>query len=317
MIKHLVNMAVFVTLMLLTTLHAQTQGQFHFVALGDMPYGPAAQSYPPYRQLIDRINQEAPAFSVHVGDFKSGSTPCNDEEFDKQIAHFSRFAGPVVYTPGDNEWTDCHRVNNGGYDPLERLSTLRRMFFTEGRSLGQSPIHVENQSTTMSAHSKYIENQRWHHQGVTFATLHIVGSNNNLESRDASATTEYFERDAANMAWIQSTFDSARGTQSRAIVLAFQADVFDARTQFEAFPGWSGFKRSIEETLLPLAAEWGKPVLVIHGDSHNFRIDQPFTHQRRPLRNMTRLIVPGASDVRAVRIEVKGDGQFGFGLIEP
>ncbi len=35
----------------------------------------------------------------------------------------------LVYTPGDNEWTDCHRSNNGKYDPLERLAALRNGFF--------------------------------------------------------------------------------------------------------------------------------------------------------------------------------------------
>jgi ABC-type Zn2+ transport system substrate-binding protein/surface adhesin len=99
-------------------------------------------------------------------------------------------------------------------------------------------------------------------------------------------------------------------------VLAFQADVFETRSAYEDFPGWSGFKRSIEDTLLPLAAKWGKPVLVIHGDSHQFRVDQPFALRKAPLRNVTRLIVPGASDVRAVRVEVRASGQFAFELID-
>jgi hypothetical protein len=293
--------------------HAQS---FHFIALGDLPYGPASQSYPPYRQLIDRINQEAGAFSIHVGDIKSGSTLCNDEEFTQQLEHFARFKGAVVYTPGDNEWTDCHRLNNGGFDPLERLAALRQRFFQVGRSLGQAPIAVENQSAVTLQRAKFIENQRWHHQGVTFATLHIVGSNNNLEARSPSAALEFFERDGANIEWLQSTFNSATEKGSRAVVIAFQADVFDSRSPYEDFPGSSGFKRSVEGTLLPLAERWGKPVLVIHGDSHQFRVDQPFSLQKRPLRNVTRLIVPGASDVRAVRVDVRPSGSFSFELIE-
>lgn len=309
------KLAISLTLTLLATLKVHAQS-FHFVALGDLPYGSSAQSYPPYRRLIDRINVEAGAFSIHVGDIKSGSTHCSDEEFAHQLEHFRRFKGAVVYTPGDNEWTDCHRATNGGFDPLERLSALRQRFFLAGQSLGQTPIAVENQSTVTPARGKFIENQRWHHQGVTFATLHIVGSNNNLESRNLSAASEFFERDEANVEWLQSTFASATDKGSRAVVIAFQADVFDSRSPFEDFPGWSGFKRSVEGTLLPLAERWGKPVLVIHGDSHQFRIDQPFSLQRRPLRNIMRLIVPGASDVRAVRVDVRPSGGFGFELIE-
>ena len=113
---------------------------FQFVALGDLPYGAPAVSYAPYRSLIAQINRESPAFSIHVGDFKSGSTPCSNEEFQAQLGHFSLFEKALVYTPGDNEWTDCHRSNNGAHDPLERLGKLRQMFFQGGQSLGQQPL---------------------------------------------------------------------------------------------------------------------------------------------------------------------------------
>ncbi len=292
---------------------APAQG-FQFIALGDQPYGPANQA--PYRGLIDRINQLAPAFSVHVGDIKSGSTQCSDEEFASQLAHFQRYAGAVVYTPGDNEWTDCHRANNGAFDPLERLAALRQRFFTEGRSLGQRPIAVENQSRLMPEHARHVENQRWQHQGVVFATLHIVGSNNNFEVRDPAAAREFFGREAANVAWLESTFEQARRADAQAVVLAFQADMFDSRSAYDEFPGWSGFRRVIAGALLPLAQRWGKPVLVVHGDSHQFRIDQPFTLDRKPLANVTRLIVPGERDVRAVRVSVQPGGRFGFELVD-
>ncbi|MEI8265715.1 MAG: hypothetical protein WCI59_08215 [Betaproteobacteria bacterium] len=162
-----------------------------------------------------------------------------------------------------------------------------------------------NQSAVTPACGKFIENQRWHHQGVTFATVHIVGSKHHLEVRTLSAASEFFEPDEANIEWLQSAFAGASQKGSRAVMIAFQADVFDLRTPFEDFPGWSGFKRSIEGALLPLADGWGKPVLVIHGDSHQFRIGPSFSLQRRPLRNITRLIVPGAADVRVVRVPVR------------
>jgi len=299
-----------------TALAVQAQN-FEFIALGDLPYGPPAQSYPPYRALIERINQLSPAFSIHVGDIKSGSTLCSDEEFANQLEHFQRYAGAVVYTPGDNEWTDCHRANNGSHDPLERLAAIRQRFFTEGRSLGRKPIEVENQSRAMpGAHARYIENQRWNHQGVTFATIHMIGSNNNFEVRDRNAVAEFFDRDAANIAWLESTFAQAQQQQSRAVVIAFQADMFETRTTEQEIPESSGFYRSVVSTLLPLSQRWGKPVLVIHGDSHRFRLDQPFTLKAKPLRNVTRLIVPGSSDVRAVRVRVSPDAQFGFELLD-
>lgn len=307
--------SLFLSLALALPLAVQAQG-FSFVALGDLPYGPPDQSYGPYRALIERVNRLEPAFSIHVGDIKSGSTRCSDEEFSAQLEHFGRYSGAVIYTPGDNEWTDCHRANNGGYDPLERLGALRQRFFDGQRSLGQRPIPVESQARLMPEHGRQIENLRWQQQDVVFATVHLVGSNNNLEGRDPKAAAEFFERDAANVAWIRAAFEQAEQRRASALVLAFQADMFEPRSGNDDFPGHSGFRRSVGQTLLPLARQWGKPVLVIHGDSHRFVIDQPFTLDKKPLTNVTRLEVPGAQDVRAVRVRVEG-GRFTFELVSP
>lgn len=293
-------------IVLLSMPASYAQQSFSFVALGDLPYGPRETAYVPYRNLIKRINAIAPTFSIHVGDFKSGSTLCSDEEFSNQISHFQSFQGALIYTPGDNEWTDCHRANNGSFDPLERLEKLRKDFFQNEKSFGQNPIAVTSQSQRMPSFSRYVENLRWQYKDTLFTTIHIVGSNNNFESRDPSAVAEFFHRDAANVAWIKDAFVVASEKKIELMVFAFQADVFEARNIYEDFPSWSGFRKSIGETLLPLAQQWGKPVLIVHGDSHKFRLDQPFTINRKPLTNITRLIVPGETDVRAVKVNVQG-----------
>jgi len=288
-----------------------------FVALGDLPYGPRDKSYPAYRALIRTVNAARADFAIHVGDFKSGSTQCSDEEFSNQLAHFQEFSGALVYTPGDNEWTDCHRRNNGAYDPLERLQKLRAMFFSEGRSLGARPIAVENQSRVTPGRARFVENLRFMRDSVLFVTVHIVGSNNNFEVRDPKAVAEFMERDAANVEWIRDAYALAETRGASALVFAFQADVLDARSAFEDFPPWSGFRSSIGETLLPLAARWGRPVLMISGDSHRFKVDQPFRLNGKPLRNVTRLVVPGDDDVRAVRVQIVPDAKqpFAFQVI--
>ncbi len=292
---------------------------FTFVAMGDLPYGNPARTYGPYRALIDQINQRQPVFSIHIGDFKSGSTLCSDEEFTAQRDHFNRFTQALVYTPGDNEWTDCHRKNNGSYDPLERLDTLRRMFYTPGRSLGQQALAVQSQAALQPQQALYVENLRWTHQEVLFVTLHIVGSNNNFEVRDPRMVAEFFARDAANVAWIQSAFELARAQQLRAVVLAFQADPFEGKSLWEDFPSSSGFRNSIGQALVPLAQSFGKPVLVVHGDSHLTKIDHPFKVERKVVGNITRLIVPGDADMRAVQVQVNpmASQPFGFEFIGP
>ena len=293
--------------------------ELHFVALGDLPYGSDEVAGSNYRNLIDSINRTEPRFSIHVGDFKSGSTLCSDEEFQRQRRHFDRFSRPVVFTPGDNEWTDCHRKSNGSFDPLERLAKLRSLFFTPYQSLGATTMPVESQSVVHPKFPRYIENQRWVIDEVLFITVHIVGSNNNFETRDPKAVEEFFERDAANLAWINAGFDLASTRKIEAVIVAFQADVFESASHEATFPRHSGFLNVVGETLLPRAAQFGKPVLLINGDSHRFRFDRPFSLNRNRLANVYQLIVPGAQDVRAVRVSIDTNSKepFKLSFIDP
>jgi hypothetical protein len=99
---------------------------FEFVAMGDMPYTP--EDYAKVDHLIDAINARKPALVIHVGDIISGRAECSDENLTRSARQLERIEAPLIYTPGDNEWTDCHRPLGGRFDPLERLVKL----FAEG-----------------------------------------------------------------------------------------------------------------------------------------------------------------------------------------
>ena len=270
---------------------------FAFVAFGDLPYIRGDVTEDHYLRLIDTVNAAGPVFSIHVGDIKGGGSQCSDERFARELELMNSFDTALIYTPGDNEWTDCHRANAGRYDPLERLAKLRSMFFTDSRSLGRAPIELVRQPD-VSDHDTLIENALWDHGGVTFATVHVVGSNNNFETRESSATDEFFARDAGNIAWIGAAFDRAKAENSAALVLALHADPFEVAGRH------SGFTRTIN-AISSGAESFGKPVMVIHGDSHKFIVDQPFTNSDgERLDTVTRLEVFGARDVHAVRVIV-------------
>ncbi len=290
-----------------------------FVALGDLPYGRDETAGEKYRALITAINKVPAAFSIHVGDFKSGSTLCSDEEFLRQRKHFNQFRQPVVYTPGDNEWTDCHRPNNGSYDPLERLAKIRSLFYGGAQSLGSNVMSVETQATLQPEFSSYVENQRWIAERILFLTVHIVGSNNNFETRDPKAVTEFFERDRANKAWINASFDYAEKQNLSAVVIAFQADIFESASPETLFPRYSGFRGTVGETILPRAQQFGKPVLLINGDTHQYRFGQAFSGLGGVYLNVYQLVVPGDQDVRAVMVSVdlQDSPPFKMSLITP
>lgn len=277
---------------------------FSFVALGDLPYGAEEKAGPPYRALIASINQSKPAFSIHVGDIKSGATVCSDQEFKRQLGHFALFEAAVVYTPGDNEWADCHRPSNGSFDPLERLQAVRQLFFTPGRSLGQRPLRLHNQSALMPAHAAFVENQRWMHGQVMFATVHVVGGANQWDENEPRSQAEWRRREQANVVWLKDTFAQLKAQGARALVVAMQGNPLGLFNPLGIIADDSGFSASVGQTLLPWAQQADVPVLLIHGDTHRFRWDSPFRLQGQALPRLLRLEVPGARDVRAVRVEV-------------
>lgn len=267
--------------------------KFRFVAIGDVPYTSPAQ----LDRLIERINTLASRFTIHVGDIKSGSTPCSDDTFEAVKRQFMSFEQPLIYTPGDNEWTDCHRKNNGPYDPLERLDKLRQMFFSTNLSLGRRPVELESQSLSDNFRG-FPENRRWSTDEVSFATVHIVGSNNNLQP-ELPSSVEFEARNEANIAWMRSTFDLARKKGHRAIVFAMQADTFytDPRVKESGVVSWlDAFRQE--------ALAWGKPVLLIQGDTHRFITDRPLETRYPAASNVRRVVVPGEQDADAVLIDV-------------
>jgi len=274
-------------------------GRFTFALIGDMPYGPEGDLKFP--NVIADINADRTlAFVAHDGDIKNGSSVCSDAMFFNRLDLFNSFVHPVIYVPGDNEWTDCHRANNGAYDPLERLAFLRALFFPTDESLGDATMTLERQSSD-PAHGLYRENVRWTVKNVLFAGLHVVGSNNNL-GRTPESTTEYVARNAANLDWLRSTFARAREHGHKAVMVIIQAN-----PGFEVpAPQRTGFN----DFLAALEAEtitYGRPVVLVHGDSHYFRIDKPLigTLSRRRVENFTRVETFGENDNHWLHVTVE------------
>lgn len=281
---------------------SESKKTFHFCVLGDMPYY-LPEDYPRFDNVIDTVNEETPSFTVHVGDTKSGGSPCSDEVLQRTWESFSRFDHPLIYTPGDNEWTDCHRTGAGLMDPLERLSVIRERFFFSSLSLGGGvPIELSTQSSDTKWRN-YPENRMWTQNGVVFVTLHIVGSHNNNQADVPGAVEEFVGRDQANEAWLEKAFAEARSLDAPALALFIHANPFGDLNAREWDPGFARFLDQFRD----LTIAFQKPVLISHGDSHYFRIDKPLMHEgtaRDSIENLTRLEVFGARNMHAVRVDV-------------
>lgn len=268
-----------------------------FIALGDAPYGDPEKTYPPYRKLIANINATDPNLVVHVGD-THGHNTCDDALLDQMRAFMNTFTAPVLYTPGDNEWTDCKYTDDGEFDPLDRLAYIRQTYFPNAMTLGQTPAPVENQAAV-----GYPENARFRLNNIGFITLHVVGSNNNFDPYDLSAVQEFMARTKADLDWLSTSFDRFDGAD--AIVVALHADMFVPQSGFAGFTrGWRRTSpyRDIGVMLGQRSSAFGKPVLLLYGDSHVQKTFQPFPKARPWLHAIE---VFGYPDIKAIEIAIR------------
>src|SRR3954447_20509379 len=245
-----------------------TSGSFTYAVYGDAPYGAnnddtsQTDATPAF---IDAVNADPDVSTVvHVGDIHSGKQYCT-EAYDRQIAGlWSQFADPLVYTPGDNEWTDCHKVAQGGGlynpttgqidyvrdangnqvdyaggDPLANLALIRSLFFSvPGATLGSGSLQTISQATAYDpAHPEdaaYVENTIWQRKGFVFVTLNVPGGSNNdtdpwykAPTMSAQQATERQQRTAADLRWLDHAFDIATAVDAQGLVLVEQSDMWD------------------------------------------------------------------------------------------
>ncbi|SFE51939.1 metallophosphoesterase [Nitrosomonas sp. Nm166] len=263
-----------------------------FVVMGDMPYTDTEYALlEPDGAIAAAIKALNPPVLIHLGDFKKARLSCGDELYKdhyRQIAYLNPHK--TVYTPGDNEWTDCDRFNTSvRHNELERLDYLRQLFFH------QDEHQLSKDIPGLVRQENFIENARWQINQVVFATLHIVGTNNGrkeiLRSDIRHALDAADNRDQFNKKWLQQLFEAAEYAQ--AVVIALHADIFDFdyskpacsadnRTDCDGY-------RIIRDLIKNKAAQFKKPVLVIHGDSPAYCLHQPSPI----IPNLWRLNAPG------------------------
>lgn len=295
-----------IAFLLSTSAYAQN---FKFIALGDMPYS-LPGDFDRFSNLIEEINYRNPSFSLFIGDTKSGSTPCTNEYNQIIKSYFNQFTSPLIYSIGDNEWTDCHRTLAGSYDPIERLEAIRNTFFKTKKSLGKRQLELIRQADIDNKFNKYVENSYWIQNNFLFVNLHIPGSNNNYEQSTGSKK-EFEDRNQANISWITNAFKLATDKNLLGIIFFYQADMFYKTEQ--ATDLGSGYRDSLY-ILSTYSGNFKKPILLIHGDSHRLIIDQPLksVNQKHIIENVLRLQVMGADQVQAVEISVDSSQEQPF-----
>ena len=304
---------------------------------GDLPYNDV-QAQVGVPNLIADMNAQRLKFTVHDGDLKGGNgiansvtpTTCSDALYVQGLGFFNALNAPAIFTPGDNDWTDCDRPSNGSFSSRERLDHERALFFSTPYSLGKRRLRQEVQSTPLclgvNGPTPCVENRRWAVGGVTYVTLNVQGSCNNL-CDTAPDPAEYAARNVANIAWLMETFRFAAARQSSAVMIIAQgnpgwdltdgtrAPLRDPRTLVEktstgtdASPdGYVDFLRVLRDEVVAFR----RPVAYVHGDSHYFRVDKPLLNAKgQRVENFTRVETfgdnagNGTNDVNWIKVSV-------------
>jgi hypothetical protein len=285
---------------LVSTAHA---GPLSFGLFGDTPYTHWERQQLP--DLLAEMDREDLAFVIHDGDIKSGSAECSDAALRDILGVFQNSAHPLIFVPGDNEWTDCHRRSNGGYDPQERLAKLRELFFPGEHALGRRKLRLERQSND-PAHSDYRENVRWEAGGVLFVGLNVPGSNNNFHgARGSGPAAEYLARSAANRAWLAQAFALARERKLAGLLLVIQGNPgFHAANAGRPNTGYADFLEQLRDETLAFPGQ----VVLVHGDTHQHRIDQPLENPEtgQTVGNFTRVETFGSPAFGWVKATIDG-----------
>ncbi|TXL62657.1 metallophosphoesterase family protein [Zeimonas arvi] len=250
-----------------------TQGAVSFALIGDLPY--FALEVPMVGQIFDSLDEDI-AFVVHAGDLKGSWESCDDALLAERHALLDRSPVPLVFTPGDNEWADCHHSRAGGFDPLERLAALRRLFFADADALGGrpgldaesapgvEPLVLRRQADATPGGPP--ENLRWRAGGTLFATINLPGSRNarEVEKRHPGSRAA---RERWNEAWLREAYAIATRDRLGAIVVIGQANPHFGRSA-------GGHYASFQRLLEGLAARFPGHTLFLHGDTHRHSVER-------------------------------------------
>jgi len=271
-----------------TPANAAQAFKFSIAMIGDMPYDAKGQTQTP--AVISDINASGANIVLFGGDTMSGKgDKCEDAAYARiKTDFFDKFAKPIFYTIGDNEWVDCDRAVKGGFDPNNRLALVRSTYFQKADG---SYINLGTPASRIGVthDKKYPEMQMFSYKGITVIIPHVPGSANNaavatptFKTYNDKATdgddVEYKARDAANVAWINKGFAMAQADGSAGVIVLLQANM-----------DWEGYARdaaapnnentaafaAVKEALLTNTIKFKKPVLLQNGDEHWYQVDMP------------------------------------------
>ncbi len=253
----------FYFLMLLFTACNHKSKPLIFSAIGDVPYSNEVAKEL-RKNLLNIENYQESSFLIHVGDIKSGASPCVDNTY-RNVAEILKLSKiPVFIIPGDNEWNDCD-------NPKEAYELWDKHFFH---------FHENwNPSWKIEYQPERKENFAWVQEGVLIVGLNLVGGRVNDQN-------EWDERLTTNAAWIKNLIQK-NDPSIKTIIVFGHANMNGNQEKFIKFT----------EKFRLIASTFNKPMLYLHGDGHHWINDRPWKEQ-----NIQRIQVDAGASLLQVKV---------------
>lgn len=219
---------------------APSRGSVKFSVMGCGPYTPEAErAFAQYMHLENEIGSSE--FIVHVGDIVTGRAKNWGEDQFVKIRDLLQQGNqiPTFIVPGDNEWTD-HA------EPERAWGWWNKHFLK----------FEENWDTTtlgsIARQAKRPENFSFTHKGIRFIGINKVGG----AVYDEGLMKQILADDGE---WVSKQL--SEHSETRAAVIFAQASA-------------GGNIRDFVKVLIPAADQYGKPILYVHADLHNWLVEE-------------------------------------------
>ena len=196
--------------------------------------------------FINAINADPDVQGVvHVGDIHSGQETCR-EDYDRAIFDlWKSYEDPLVYMPGDNEWSDCSKLPGQApaTNPWTNLLLVRSIFFPARLHARAEPDEGHLSGRRGRARQRRRQRQRLRRERHLRQGRHAVrdaehpgwlqqrrGSVEPLGRHDGGLQqlAERTQRTQADLDWLDRSFATARREHDiKQVVIIEQADMWD------------------------------------------------------------------------------------------
>lgn len=248
-------------------------GSVSFGAMGDGPR--EGDDWPRLaQQVFDEGQDGDTSLLLHLGDITRGTATLPEWYYAGVATLLKSCENPVYVVPGDNEWNDLE-------NPAEGWA-----FWTE---------YFQKFETHWAGRAIKTQHQDEHPANLVFQEDHVLFIGLNLVGGTIHDRAEWKSRHALCVAWIEKHLKLADDSVSAVVVF------------FQAAPSLK--HRDFFKPVMSVIKNFGKPVMLLHGDHHAFEWEPAYR-----VANCTRVQVDQVSKAPPLKITVaeSGDEPFSY-----